>query len=356
MRINWLHPIAFIVLIMIPLIAPAGDDPTSSEPQELVFLNWAEYIDPELVKEFEQQFNAKIKNIYYETDEARDALFLENDGKGYDLALVSGSRMGNYHAQDWLAPLDISAIPNFAHIDTRWTTAFAAAEGYAVPYFWGTLGIVYRADLVPEKITRWMQLFQPAESLRSKIIMVNDSNDVLGMALKALGYSLNSTDPKAVAQVEALLMAQKPFVNRYSYPGLSAESELVTGEITAAMAYNGDALVVQEHHSEIIFVLPEEGGGLWVDYLAIPTASKHKDLAHAFINFINEPKNAARLAEHLHYPTPNKAAEALLPEEFLQNSNIYPPQSAIDKSEFNQELPPRAVKRRNNIFARVLQK
>ena len=350
-----LRQIVFIILMMIPLVALAGDDPTASKPRELVFLNWSEYMDSELVREFEQQFNAKIKFIYFEADEMRDTMMLENDGEGYDLAIVDGIKIDRYRNQGWLAPLDISAIPNFKHINVRWSTAFAAAEGYGVPYFWGTLGIAYRADLVPEKITRWMQLFKPAESLRGKIVMLKDSIDMLGIALKALGYSLNSTDPKAMAEAEALLMAQKPFVKRYSYVSLSEQSGLVTGEIAAAMIYSGDALMIREHHPEIISVLPEEGGSLWVDYIVIPAASNNKDLSHAFINFINEPENAARLAQYVYYPTPNKAAEILLPKEFLQNPNIYPPQSVIDRSEFSKELPPRALKQRNTIFTRVLQ-
>ncbi len=121
----------------------------AEEPRELVLLNWAEYIDPALVAKFEAGHNARVKEVFYEDEEARDQLLLEADGKGYDLALVSGRQLAHYRARGWLAPLDETNTPNLKNIEPRWRTIFPAAEGFAAPYVWGTLGIAYRADLVP---------------------------------------------------------------------------------------------------------------------------------------------------------------------------------------------------------------
>lgn len=322
-------------------------------PQELVFLNWADYMDPELLAEFEKKHGVKVKQIYFEHDEARDNLLVQSDGRGYDLAIVNGGNMRAYRARGWLAPIGEQEIPNFRHLNPRWVGAFEAAEGYAVPYFWGTLGIGYRADLVGEPITSWKQLFRPAEALRGRIGMIGDPFDMLGMALKALGYSANSADPRELAEAERLLHDQKPFVRTYSYVSLSEESSLVTGEVVASMMYSGDALMVAEHHPEIVYVVPEEGGNIWVDYLVVMAGSSKKALAKTFINFLNEPENAARLAEFVYYATPNLAAERLLPREFLEDPTIYPSQSVLGRSEFYADLPPRAEKRRNTIFSGV---
>jgi spermidine/putrescine transport system substrate-binding protein len=335
--------------------AAASDASLPAPPRTLVFLNWSEYIDPELVEEFEQQFNAKVSEVYFESDDLRDDMMLETGAAGYDLVIVNGINVDSYRKRGWIAPLDEAAMPNLKYVDTHWRNAFDSGNGYGVPYFWGTLGIAYRKDLVEQPPSSWMDVLQPAETLRGKIGMIENSRDLLGMALKALGHSANSTDPTAVKAAEQLLLAQKPYVKTYNYLALTEESALVSGDIVAAMVYSGDALMVQEHDENIQYVLPAEGGNIWVDYLAVVENSRNKDLAWAFINFLNEPEHAAQLAEYVYYATPNTAAEKLLPQEFLADPVIYPGKEALARSEFHAPLPPRAVKKRNLAFARVRQ-
>jgi spermidine/putrescine transport system substrate-binding protein len=322
--------------------------------RELLFLNWSAYMDPELIAEFESSHGVKVKQIYFEHDEARDSMLVEADGKGYDLAIVAGANMSTYRSLGWLAPLSEAEIPNLAHIDPRWINAFEAAAGHAVPYFWGTLGISYRADLVPEPITSWRQLFEPSEALHGRIGMIGDPVDLISMALKALGYSANSTDPEALVAAERLLLDQKPHVRTYRYISLSEESSIVTGEVAASMMYSGEALMVAEHNEDIVSVVPEEGGNIWIDYLVVMESSPNKELAKAFINFLNEPEHAARLAQFVYYATPNLAAERLLPQDFLENPVIFPSESVLERSEFYAEIPPRGEQHRNTIVSRVI--
>jgi spermidine/putrescine transport system substrate-binding protein len=320
----------------------------------LVLLNWADYLDPELVAEFEEKHKAKVREVYFESDDARDGMLAEAGGRGYDLVLINEVQVGVYRKQGWLAPITPENVPNLRHIDSRWVTAYEATAGFAVPYFWGTLGIAYRADLVPEGIVSWKQLFQPSEALRGKIQMIRSSREVIGMALKALGYSANSTDPKQLAEAEQLLLNQKPFVRDYTIVDLDEESSLVKGTTVAALLYSGDTLMVQEHHPEIVYVVPKEGGSLWVDYLAVMEHSQNKALALKFIDFLNEPENAARLADYVHYGTPNQAAEKHLSDEYLQDPIIYPDARVLETSEFLSELSPRVLRKYNRIFQKVL--
>jgi len=343
------------LFVFVSSVAFAADSSLHPEPRELVLLNWSEYIDPDLVEKFEAQFNAKLREVYFESDDLRDDMMLETDGKGYDLALVNGISVDLYRKRGWLSPVSETQIPNLKHIDSRWLESFSGLEGYSVPYFWGTMGIAYRKDLVPAPLTSWMDILQPAESLRGRIGMVENSRDALGMALKALGYSANSTDSRQIKAAEQLLVAQKPHVKTYTYIALNEKSALVTGDIIATMIYSGDALMVQEHHEEIDYVVPTEGGNIWVDYLVVLETSKNKELARAFLNFLNEPENAAQLAEFVYYATPNKGAEKLLPAEFLEDPVIYPSEAVLSKSEFYKPLPPRAMKKRNIAFSRALQ-
>ena len=341
-----------LLLLFILVSSPAYAESVSGE---LVLLNWSEYLDPDLVEKFEQLHNVKIREIYFESDDLRDEMLVETNGMGYDLALVNGAMVGPYRKRGWLATASEKQIPNLKHIDEYWLKAFKGVEGFAVPYFWGTLGIAYRADLVGSPPDSWMDLYKPVEQVRGKISMLDSQRDALGMALKALGYSANSTDSRQISEATELLLAQKPHVKSYTYLVLDENSAIVKGEVAMAMMFSGDALMLQEHHDEIQYVVPREGGNIWADYLVVMQGSKNKDLAYAFIDFLNQPEYAAQLAEYVYYASPNKAAEKLLPGDFLEDPVIYPSEEILSRSEAYKPLPPRAMKTRNTNFARLNQ-
>ena len=323
-------------------------------PTELVWLTWTDYDNPDLTREFEQRYHAKVRRVYFDADEMRNEILLSTDGAGYDLVTVNGAYMALYVKRDWLEPLSKKDIPNLENIDPYWLGAFEGSLNYGAPYMWGTLGIAYRKDLVPEPITSWRQFFNPPEALRGKIIMLKDSRDVIGMALKSMGYSLNSTDPAQLDAAERLLMAQKPYINAYSYLLLNEDSPLMTGSAWMATVFNGDGIFMHNKNPNIEYVLPEEGSTIWVDNLTVMRASRQKRLAMQFINFMNEPHNAARLALFMNFATPNRRAEALLPASFRNNPMIYPPKKILEKSEFYKALPAETMKKRIGLFNRVV--
>ena len=323
--------------------------------RELVFLTWSEYMDPELIERFEEDHGVRVRMVYFEGDDHRDELLILSDGKGYDVVLADAIHLPAYVNRGWLVPLTEQEVPNLRHVDPYWKTAYEGTKGIAVPAFWGTFGIAYREDLVPEPIDSWRQILEPNDALRGKIVMIRQQRDLVGVALKALGYSFNSTDAAELAAAERLLMEQKPFVGSYGYISLSEESSLVTGEAAVATVYNSDALVVQEHDERIQFVVPKEGSYLWVDYLAVLTSSPNQDLAMAFVDFLNEPGHAAQWAEYVYGATTNQSAKALLSEEFLADPIVYPDEGTLIKLEFLEPLPPRAARRWNAIFNQVVQ-
>lgn len=348
---NVMRPLIVLIAIFlsIPTMVQAAEKP------ELVFLNWSEYLDPELVKKFEEQYNVTVKEIYFESDDYRDNYILETQGEGVDLIMINGVQARNYKRQKWIVPITEKDVPNLKHIDKKWLALFEDAEGYAVPYFWGTSGIVYRKDLVTKEVTSLKDLLVPDESLRGKIAMVGASRDLLGVALKSLGYSINSTSFKELEEAKQLLLKQKPYVQAYEYISLDDTSTMVKGDVVMSMAYSGDALALMEHSEEIAYVVPEEGSEIWVDLVTVSKASKNKELAFKFIDFLNEPANAAQLAQYVYYASPNKAAEKLLPDDFKSDAVIYPSEEVIAKSETYKRLPPRVIRFRNEIFSRVLQ-
>ena len=177
----------------------------AAESKELVFLNWPNYMDPDILVEFEQRTGITVKQSYFDSDTARDELLLDTEGKGFDIALINDASVRILAKRGWLEPLEEASIPNLKHIDPRWRAVFEKTKDFGVPYFWGTVGIVYRKDLVPFTVSSWMDLLQPVEALHGKVSMISDSRDLIGMALKALGYSLNSTNVEELKEAEALL-------------------------------------------------------------------------------------------------------------------------------------------------------
>jgi spermidine/putrescine transport system substrate-binding protein len=335
------------------LFASAGAH--TSGPRELVFLTWADYISPAIVSQFESECQCRLKTVFFDSDDVRDTLMVESDGAGYDVVVLNGLMLHTYAKRGWLAPIEASAVPNAALVDQRWRAAFDAAEQYGVPYFWGTLGIGYRKDLAGGSIRSWSDLMDPAEPLRGRILMVDSARDLLSAALKSLGASLNSADPDVLAQARRRLLAQRPHVRSYSYVSLDAESALVTGDAVASMLFNGDARMLQQYNPDIDFVLPEEGGAIWIDYLTIAQRSGNQDLAADFIDFLSRPQIAAANAMYVNYATPNKSAEAQLPKSFLEDPVIYPDAANLVNSEYYSRLPPRVERLYNEIFTAVVE-
>ena len=344
----------FFCLFFFSIIAFAHAE-TSSENNTITFFNWSEYIDPELILSFEKKYHAKVKQLFFTTDETKEEILLETKGEGFDVVLSSDIPISQYIKQGWLSRISETDIPNVKHIDDHWRNARPEISAYAIPYVWGTIGIVYRKDFVKKEVNSWLDLYLPQENLRGKIVMIEDSKETIGMALKALGYSINSEDKAHYDEVRELLYNQKPYVFDYSYVALNEESSLVTGKIGMAMVYNGDGLMLEQMHPKIAFSVPKEGTSLWIDYLVIMKNSKNKKLACQFINFLNEPKNAAQLAEYLMFATPNKAAKEFLSLEHLNNKRIYPDRETMKNSEVRKKLSPRIEKKIITMFTEIKQ-
>ncbi|GAA5314847.1 MAG: spermidine/putrescine ABC transporter substrate-binding protein [Candidatus Pelagadaptatus aseana] len=306
---------------------------SAASAESLKFLSWQDYIDPELVEKFEEQAGIDIVTQQYISNEQRDSMITESRGEGLDIILLNGLVLEKFVRKGWLAALPDGYTGELSMIDKQWWQAYQAAEWYAVPYFWGTLGIVYRSDLVDRPINSWGQLLQPSSSLRGKVSVLDSYRETLGMALKAKKYSLNTR--RSAEMDDALGLLENHFADYQSHPPMDSltTSKLISGNLHAAMMYSGSALTLQRLDTRIKYVVPKEGGSIWVDYLVVSAKSKNKQAAWDFIKFLNEPENATQLAYYLYYATTNNGAKAMLDDRFLSNKTIYPEKQALAKSE-----------------------
>jgi len=326
-----------------------------TNPPILHLLTWSDYLDPELVSGFEQTSGAKLKFTYFETDEHRDQILTQQGSEGFDLALIDAIRLPLYIKRGWLSTLETRLVPNLAHLDPRCLADFSSAKDYAVPYFWGTQGIAYRGDLVQQPIEGWMQLYRPQEQLRGKIVMIDDSREVMGMAAIALGKSMASHDIRDWEAAAQLVYEQRPYVYSYGYIAIDETSGLVSGEILAAQIFNGEALNLKQFNPDIVYVHPVEGSSYWVDNWVLFKDSRQRELAHAFLNYLNEPAHAAANAQSVYFATCNKAAEALLPKTFLQDPVIYPPPEVMQRLQPYSLLPPDITRKVNMLYSQITQ-
>ena len=329
--------------------------PASAQKTELRILTWVDYVDPEVTAEFGRQHNVEFKYFYFNSDSERDKLLTESDGKGFDVVTVNGSVVEHYRKLGWLAPLDPARMPDLKHASPRWRDGYPGTKQYAVPYMMGTLGLAFRRDLVPEGVDSWMDVFEPNKTLCGKIYMGGDSRELINVALKAAGAKSSSLDPADYKRAEALLLKQKPCVAAYIYP-TQDKSIMSDGRAAVAMAFSSDMATLAESDSRVEYVVPKEGGGLWVDYIVAMAASSNPELAMAFLNYTHKPQVHARLAMFTGAMPTNPAAEKLLPAKVRANRTIFPDAQTLARSEEDKGSPAQIVKLRNNIFSKVVRR
>ncbi|MFS8571965.1 MAG: spermidine/putrescine ABC transporter substrate-binding protein [Clostridia bacterium] len=323
-----MRKLALIVLgCLLALSAPAA-------AQTLNIYNWADYLDDAVIREFEREYGIRvIYNVYSNNEELHARL--RGGASGYDVIFPSDYMAEVLIAEGLLQPIPREAVPNLAYIDERFLDLpFDPGNQYTVPYLWGSTGIGVNTRYVKEPVDSWDILWDP--KYRGRIAMLNDPREVFGVALKRLGYSANTRDLEALEKAKELLVEQKPLV--LAYDSDNTEILLVSEEVWLAHGYSGDVLRAMEDNPDITYVVPKEGGLLWMDVMAIPKTARNVDGALKFINFILRPDIHARLAEANQYPTPNRAAWEYHDEEFRQNPAIYVPDDVMERMEWIEDL------------------
>ena len=209
-NLNGNHIIAMILLGMMLLPLLMGCSTTQSFKSIVNVYNWGDYIDKDLLTKFEEETGI---HVVYSTFNTNEDLYvkLKNGVSSYDVVIPSDYMIEKMKNEEMLRPIDWSRVPNIEYVDREYQNrSYDPEQIYSAPYFWGTMGIVYNTELVQEEVRSWSILWD--EKYRREIIMLDSSRDSLGIALKFLGYSMNSTNEAELAQAEELLIRQYPLV------------------------------------------------------------------------------------------------------------------------------------------------
>jgi spermidine/putrescine transport system permease protein len=294
---------------------------------------WSNYIAPETIAKFERRHGVRVNVDLYDTNEALLAK-VQSGNVDYDVLCPSNYPIQILLHQGLLRPLDHTALPHLANLDPRFLDRdYDPGNRYSVPYFWGTCGIGYNRRRVG-RVDSWEALWDPR--YRGRILMLDDSRETLGTALKLLGHGVNARDPAVLAAAQRLLIEQKPLVK--AYDAANFHDVLLSGDVWLAQGWNGQFAKVMAADPDIEYVVPKEGSSLFIDSLVIPASAPHPELAHAFLDFTMEAEIAAEICRTMHYSTPNRAAVPLLPADIRGNAAIFPPDDVVARTELIEDL------------------
>ena len=288
----------------------------------------------DILTQFEEEFGIKIN---YKVCPDNETLYTYlKQGDSYDVIIPSDYMLSRLIEEDMLEKLNFDNIPNFSDVsDTFVDPPYDPTNEYSVPYMWGTVGIIYNTTMVQEDVTSWSILFD--EDYADQILMINNPRDAIGVALKYLGYSYNTTDKAQITEAVDLLVEQKPLVQTYVMDEIF--DKLESGEAAIGVYYAGDYLTMLENNEDLAFCVPEEGSNYFVDAMCIPKGAANKENAEKFINFMCSTEVGLANCDAIGYSTPLNSVLEALDAEVREDPVAYPSDDVLSRCEQFLNLP-----------------
>ncbi len=327
----------------------AGDDESSSEDTAkktaeltgvLHYYNWADYVAPENYDAYTKQTGVKVKKDFFVSNEELQAK-LQGGAKGYDLAAPTGYMVQILGEAGLLEEIDWSQLPTAdKNLDSRFRKLpYDPDDKWSVAKDWGTTGFMYRTDLVKEKPTTWREFVDLAKGPYSgKVTLLDGIPECVGSMLVMLGYSYNSEDESEIEEAKNELIELKPHV--LAITSTEYKQMMIAGKAVMALGWNGDgAAVAAKKPAE--YVVAEEGGEFWVDAYVIPKGAENPAAAHAWIDFVYQPKVNAAETEYTFYGSPLKrdVIEPAIDPKVFNNPDVFPPEETLENLEPNSVSP-----------------
>lgn len=296
--------------------------------------NWGQYIDPTVITQFEQEYGVRV---VYDTFASNEEMYakIKASGGGYDVLFPSDYMVQRMAREGLLAEINWDNVPNVSFIDERFKSpSYDPDNLYSVPYMWGTVGIAYNKTMITEPVNSWNILWD--EDYAGKILMYNSSRDSMMVALRKLGYDINTRDEAEINAAVQALKEQKPLV--LAYVEDDVQDKMIAGEAAMAVMYSGDYHEIKGQNPDVEYVIPQEGSNVWTDAMVILKSTKNKELAEKFINFMCRTDIALLNVEEIRYATPHTGALAELDEETRNDKSIYPTDEQLENCDTYEDL------------------
>ena len=330
-----------ILLMMVLSLASCGSK--NGENGQVRVYCFGDYIDPTLVGEFEKQTGIKVVMDTFDTNEEMYPV-VANKSVVYDVIccsdymiekLISEGLLYDF-GKDGATPL--KELENYGNLDAKYLKIAEDCDPgnkFAVPHTYGTLGIMYNTENIEEgEIKSWKDLWK--EDYSQQIVMPDSMRDTFAIALKAKGYSINTTTESELAEATKYLEEQKPLV--YTYANDSARDLAIGNSADVVVVWNGEVLYSQEENENLEFVIPEEGTEEFMDLWAVPEYAENVENARKWIDFMLSEEAALANFDYLTYSIPNKAVIDEVSSDEKMMGYLFPEDSVLSKCETLKSL------------------
>lgn len=329
--------------------------------------NWSDYIDTEILSDFEKETGIKVVYDVFDSNEVLETKLLAG-GSGYDVVVPSGTFLARQIKAGVFRKLDKDKLSNWGNL---WdvvldrTSRYDPGNQYAINYMWGTTAIGYNVDKIKERMpdaptNSWSMVFDPkviSKFADCGIHMLDAPVEMIPAALNYLGEDPDSHDPKVIKKAEKVLEAIRPYIQKFH----SSEyiNALANGDICMAIGWSGDVLQARDRAAEadngvnVTYTVPDEGAQMWFDMMAIPADAPHPDNALKFLNYIMDAKVMAKASNYVYYANGNKASQQYLNEDVIGDPAIYPSEKAMNKLFLTTPYPPKVQRIVTRIWTKV---
>lgn len=293
---------------------------------------WADYTNDEMVQAFTDKTGIEVIVDIYDSNETMLAKMQAGGGGAYSIIYPSDYMVQQMIELGMLTKLDKSRISGLDNIFDKWQDpVYDSDNSFSVPFAWGTTGLLYNTEVISGNPEDWDYLWENSSELSRRMTLLDDVRETMGMVLKSLGYSYNSTDPAEIEEAYNRLVEIKP--DLASFMSFGFEDGLLSGDLAVVMAYSVDALSSIAEDDRLNYVIPTSGSSVWTDTMIIPTTAPNADAAYEWINFNLDPAIAQLNTEKLFNATPNKVAFENLSDEFKNDEKLFPPEEILAKCE-----------------------
>ena len=318
----------------------------------ITVLNYGKYIDESVLDSFEQETGITVKYEEYEDPEEMYTKY-KSGAIDYDVICTSDYIIEKLISEGEVNKIDYSTMPNYKNVQQEiidMSASFDPTHEYTVPYFYGTLGILYNKKMVdPADLTSWDCLWNG--KFKDEMIMINSVRDAFAPALKTLGYSLNETDPDKLDQAYDILNKQSSDVLAY-YVDETCD-EMVAENAAIAVCYSGEAASAMDENENLDYIVPEEGSNLWIDSWFIPKTCQNQEGAQAFLDYICGDEPAELNFEYVYYASPIQSVCDNQDEETRKNEAINPPADMLQKCEVYRAFTDEEATLYNTLWQRL---
>ncbi|AFY31701.1 spermidine/putrescine ABC transporter substrate-binding protein [Calothrix sp. PCC 7507] len=305
---------------------------SSSQRDQISLYTWAQYTDKQLLKTFSAQTGMKVLADTYDSNDVMLAKFQAGGGGTYSIMYPSDYMVQKMVEKDLLAEINRDRLIGLDNLLPRFQNpSYDPNNRYSIPFNWGTTGLLYNSEIIKNAPEDWDYLWQNQTQLHKRMTLLNDVREVMGATLRMLGYSYNSKDENQIKQAYEKLKVLKPAIAAFDTDAW--QNQILAGDLVLAMCYSADAIRVSKENPHLKYVIPRSGSSLWTDTIIIPKTAPNLDGAYAWINFILQPEVAAQVSQRLSVATPNRSGFEQLPKQIQNNTNLFPPESIVEKCE-----------------------